>query len=50
MKKRQTSKIYKKLVNASNQYEAFKIVEGLKPELAKELLICLIFNKKQIFE
>ncbi|WP_157076601.1 hypothetical protein [Sutcliffiella cohnii] len=37
-------KTYRKLLTASNKYEAFKIIDRLDPNTAKRVLIALFMN------
>ncbi|MDC3424363.1 hypothetical protein NC797_07565 [Aquibacillus sp. 3ASR75-11] len=43
---KQSSKAYRKLVCAEDEYQAFKLVDSLKPEVAKRVLIRYIMNKQ----
>ncbi|WP_209124510.1 hypothetical protein [Alkalihalobacillus sp. BA299] len=44
---KKTGKAYRKLVTASSQYEAFKIIDRLDPHIAKRVLLTLFMNSNQ---
>lgn len=41
---KKTGKTYRKLVTASTQYEAFKIIDRLDPNTAKRVLMKIFMN------
>ena len=40
-----TSKIYRKIVTAKSNYEAFQIVDKLDPHTAKRVLMALVMSR-----
>ncbi|WP_170885718.1 hypothetical protein [Bacillus alkalicellulosilyticus] len=45
---KQSAKIYRKMVSANSEYEAFRIAERLSPDLAKRVLLAFIMNNKSL--
>ena len=44
---KKTGKVYRKLVSASSQYEAFTIIDRLDPHTAKRVLLTLVMNSNK---
>lgn len=43
---KESSKIYRKILSAETEFEVFTIIDRLKPDVAKRVLMTLIMNKQ----